>query len=58
LKAGKTQARDAELLTNPRFSGGFVLAMFALSVESVFPVAGQVFQVRQACRREPETFLG
>jgi len=32
-------------------------AMFALSVESVFPAKGQVFQVWQACWREPETFL-
>ncbi|MBP7393712.1 MAG: hypothetical protein KA945_07735 [Zoogloea sp.] len=33
-------------------------AMFALSVESVFPATGQAFRVWQACWREPETFLG
>ena len=32
--------------------------MFALSVESVFPSIGQVFQVSRASWREPETFLG
>ena len=34
------------------------MALFASSVESVFPATGQAFRVWQACWREPETFLG